>query len=399
MKTRLMVVFGGRSVEHEVAIISAVQAMNYLDKDKYDILPVYIMKDGTMLFSREFLDINVFRRKKLDELKNSYTNVIVTRLNGTAVIIGLHAKKGLKKTQIISEIDVALPVVHGTCCEDGTLQGWLETLGVPYCGCDVMSSAIGMDKDLFKLALQSAQIPTLPHTAFLSKDWSEDKDAIVAGIEDKFDYPVIIKPANLGSSVGISKVKDRVSLIEAVDLATSFSGKILVERAVTSLREINCSVIGDSDSCDASECEEPVMQDEILSFQDKYLSGGSSKGMTSLKRRLPAEISEQKRDEIRSVSKQVFKLIGASGVVRIDYLMDTDDADKVYVNEINTIPGSLSFYLWEETGLKYKDMLDKLIELAFKRQRTRDSLMYTYDSNILDGVSGFGAKTAKGSKL
>ena len=399
MKTKLMVAFGGRSVEHEVAIISAVQAMNYLDKDKYDILPVYIMKDGTMLFSRDFLDINVFRRTKLEEMKKSYTNVLVTQMDGKSVIIGLHPKKGLRKADIISEIDVALPVVHGTCCEDGTLQGWLETLGVPYCGCDVMASAIGMDKDLFKLALQAADIPTLPHTAFLSKDWSEDKDSVIAKIEAMFSYPVIVKPANLGSSVGISKAKDRVNLIEAVDLASSFAGKILVERAVTNLREINCSVLGDSDDCAASECEEPVMQDEILSFQDKYLSSGSSKGMTSLKRRLPAEIDIDKRNEIQNISNQVFKLIGASGVVRIDYLMDVDDGNKVYVNEINTIPGSLSFYLWEATGLKYKDMLDRLIELAFKRNRTRDSLMYTYDSNILDGVSGFGSKSAKGSKM
>ncbi len=399
MKTRLMIAFGGRSVEHEVAIISAVQAMNYLDKDKYDILPVYIMKDGTMLFSRDFLDINVFRRTKLEDMKKAYTNVLVTRLDGKAVIIGLHAKKGIKKPEIISEIDVALPIVHGTCCEDGTLQGWLEALCIPYGGCDVMSSAIGMDKDLFKLALQAANIPTLAHYSFLSKDWSADKTAVIENIESKFSYPIIVKPVNLGSSVGISKAKDRISLIEAVDLASSFAGKILVERAVINLREINCSVLGDCDVCSASECEEPVMQDEILSFQDKYLSNGSSKGMTSLKRRLPAEISDEKRAEIQDISKQVFKLIGASGVVRIDYLMDVDDDNKVYVNEINTIPGSLSFYLWEATGLKYKDMLDRLIELAFKRERTRSSLMYTYDSNILDGVSGFGAKSSKGSKM
>ncbi len=399
MKTKLMVVFGGRSVEHEVAIISAVQAMNYLDKDKYDILPVYIMKDGTMLFSRDFLDINVFRRTKLEDMKNVYQNVIVARLDGKPVIIGLHSKKGIKKTEIISDIDVAMPIVHGTYCEDGTLQGWLEALGIAYCGCDVMSSAIGMDKDLFKLALQASNIPTLSHISFLSKNWSVDKDAIIDKIEAKFNYPVIVKPANLGSSVGISKAKDMVSLIEAVDLAASFAGKILVEPAVTNLREINCSVLGDCDDCAASECEEPVMKDEILSFQDKYLSSGSSKGMTSLKRRLPAEIDDSKRAEIQEISKQVFKLIGASGVVRIDYLMDVDDNNKIYVNEINTIPGSLSFYLWEASGLKYKDMLDRLIELAFKRERTRNSLMFTYDSNILDGVSGFGAKSAKGSKI
>lgn len=399
MKTRLMVVFGGQSVEHEVAIISAVQAMNYLDKEKYDILPVYAMKDGTMLFSRDFTDINVFKRKDLNGLKNEYTAVIVTKLDGKAVIIGIHPKKGIKKAAVISEIDAVLPVVHGTNCEDGTMQGWLEALGVPYAGCNVMSSAIGMDKDLFKLALQAADIPTLPHITFGGKDWGNDKDAVISLIESKFDYPVIVKPANLGSSVGISKAKDKNSLIDAVDLAASFAEKILVERAVTSLREINCSVLGDADNCEASECEEPVMQDEILSFQDKYISSGSSKGMASLKRRLPADIPEEKKNEIQEISKRVFKLIGACGVVRIDYLMDVDDGNRVYVNEINTIPGSLSFYLWEATGVKYKELLDRIIELAFKRARTRSSLMYTYESNILDGVSGFGAKGAKGSKM
>ncbi len=395
MKINLAVVFGGQSVEHEVAIISAVQAMNNLDKEKYNILPIYITKDGGMLFSEKFLDISTFKRKDLLTLKNDFPSVILTKVAGALSIVEL--KKEYKKGKLISPVDVVLPVVHGTNCEDGTVQGWLELMGVPYANCGVMPSALGMDKDLFKLVLTAAGLPTLPHIAFYSKDWASDRDRFIEKIEQSFGYPVIVKPANLGSSVGISKAKDRDGLIAAVDLASGFATKLLVERAVTRLREINCSVVGDSDECAASECEEPFSHDEILSFGEKYLSG-NSKGMASLRRKLPADIPTEMKEEIQRLSCEAFRLIDASGVVRIDYLIDCEE-NRVYINEINTIPGSLSFYLWEASGLKYPALLDKLIELAFKRARTKERLSFSYESNILDGVNGFGAKGAKGSKL
>lgn len=395
MKTRVAVLFGGRSVEHEVAIISGVQAMRYLDADKYEIFPVYLGKEGEMLFSPDFLDINTFKHRSLSSLREAYPSVILTSIRGVATLV--EVKKDCRKGKTISPIDVVLPVVHGTNCEDGTVQGWLELLNVPYAGCGVMSSALGMDKDLFKRVLQSAGLPTLPHLAFTGKDWTEDTEGWIAKIEENFGYPVIVKPANLGSSVGIGKAHDRAGLIDAVDLASSFAPKLLVERAVTQLREINCSVLGDSDECRASACEEPFTNDDILSYQEKYLSSGSSKGMTSLKRKLPADIPAEMTKRIQEISCQVFRLIGASGVVRIDYLIDGKD-NTVYVNEINTIPGSLSFYLWEATGLKYSQLLDTLIELALKRAREKQRLMFTYESNILESAQGFGAKGAKGCK-
>lgn len=393
-KINVAVVFGGRSVEHEVAIISGVQAMNNLNPDKYNILPVYLGKDGEMLYSSEFMDINTFKHRSLAALKEKYPSVVLTRMDGTVCLLEL--KKQGKKGKILASVDVVLPVVHGTNGEDGTVQGWLELLGVPYAGCSVTSSALGMDKDLFKRVLQAAGLPALPHLAFYGKDWTSEPTAWIEKIESQFGYPVIVKPATLGSSVGISKAKNRDELIAAVDLATSFAQKILVERAVTNLREINCSVLGDCDECRASECEEPLSNDEILSFQDKYLSTGSSKGMTSLKRKLPADIPDELKKRIQTISCEVFRLIGAGGVVRIDYLLE---GDAVYVNEINTIPGSLAFYLWEATGIKYKDLLDKLIELAFKQARTKDGLMFTYETNILESAQGFGSKGAKGSKM
>ncbi len=393
-KINLAVVFGGRSVEHEVAIISGVQAMSNLNKEKYNILPIYLGKDGEMLFSRDFLDINTFKSGSLASLKEKYPSVVLSRVGDGVCLFEM--KKQFKKGKLVSAIDVVLPVVHGTNCEDGTVQGWLELLGVPYANCNIVSSALGMDKDLFKRVLQAVGIPTLPHLAFYGKDWSEDMDKWLEKIESQFGYPVIVKPASLGSSVGIGKAKNRNELVAAVDLASSFAQKILVERAVTCLREINCSVLGDCDGCMASECEEPFSNDEILSYQDKYLSSGSSKGMTSLKRKLPADIPDELKARVQEISCKVFKLIDASGVVRIDYLLE---GDEVFVNEINTIPGSLSFYLWEASGIKYTDMLDKLIELAFKRVRTRNNLMFTYETNILASAQGFGTKGAKGSKM
>lgn len=398
MKTSVGVIFGCVSVEHEVSIISGVQAINNLDKEKYDIVPIYVTKSGQMLFDKSFCDINTFRNCDLSDFKNKYMNVYIGKNEDRFCLYNV--KGGFKKNKLVEYIDVVLPVVHGTNCEDGTVSGYLQMLGIPYVGCNTMSAALGMDKDLFKKVLISADIPTLPHIAFTSMDWSNEKELIIKDIEKKFGYPVIVKPANLGSSIGISKASDLQSLIEAIDLATSFASKVIIERAITNLREINCSVLGDQNENIASVCEEPVMQDEILSFTDKYISNQkSSEGMATLKRKLPADISDEKMKEIQKISCDTFKTIGANGVVRIDYLMDCDDNEKVYVNEINTIPGSLAFYLWEATGIKYNELLDRLISLAFKRKREEENLVFTYDSNILDGVGSFGAKGSKGSKF
>ena len=262
-----------------------------------------------------------------------------------------------------------------------------------------ISAAVGMDKAVFKEVLKSAGLPVLGCVTFRSREYMTDKAAVTAEITEKIGFPLIIKPVNLGSSVGITKVNSADELDSAITLAASFTDRILAEHAITNLREINCSVLGDADECTASVCEEPFMHDEILSYEDKYMSGskGGSKGMASLGRKIPADLSEDKSEEIRKLACDVFKAINASGVVRIDFMIDCD-TDKVYANEINTIPGSLAFYLWEATGLKYTDMIDRLAEVAFRRQRERENLTFTIDTNILSGVS-FGAKGAKGAKL
>ena len=399
MKTNVAVFFGCRSVEHEVSIISAVQAMRAVNREKYDVTPVYVTKDGSMYTGDALFEIENFR--DIPALLKQTHPVTFIRENGRAVMRFLDNRTFKKNPD--REIDVCFPVVHGTNCEDGTMAGLFEFLGVPYVGCDIISAAVGMDKKVFKDVLKAHGLPVLDCVCFTSREYRLEKETVFEKIKTEIGFPLIIKPVNLGSSVGISKVETESELEEAADLAVSFSDTVLAEKAVSNLREINCSVLGDRDECSASVCEEPFMTDRILSYADKYEGGkggkqdGPSKGMASLGRKIPADITKKKAVEIADLSCRIFKAIGASGVVRIDYLMDGKTGD-VYANEINTIPGSLAFYLWEATGLKYSDMIDRLIELAFKRERKRENLTYTIDTNILSGVS-FGSKGAKGGKF
>ena len=397
MKTNVAFFYGCRSVEHEVSIISAVQAMRAVDREKYDVTPVYVTKDGEMYTGNCLFEIEEYRN--LSDLLSKCQKVNFLRENG-AVVMTEQTKKLFQKPKSV-RIDVAFPVVHGTNCEDGTIQGFFEYLNLPYVGCDIISSAVGMDKAVFKDVLKSAGLPVLDCICIRAKEYLTDKQKFQDEIEEKIGFPLIIKPVNLGSSVGISKVNTKEQLDDAVMLALSFTDRILAEHAITSLREINCSVLGDADECTASVCEEPFMNDEILSYEDKYMgnskNGGQSKGMASLGRKIPADLSEEKAEEIRSLACKTFKAIGANGVVRIDFMIDTE-TDKVYANEINTIPGSLAFYLWEASGVKYPELITRLIDLAFKRQRSRNNITYTIDTNILSGVS-FGSKGAKGAKM
>lgn len=397
MKTNIAVFYGCRSVEHEVSIISAVQAMRAVNRDKYDVTPIYVTKEGVMRSGDALFDIENY--KDMPSLYKNTDEVTVIKSDSGVVMRRLSSGLFSKKKDV--KLDLAFPVVHGTNCEDGTMAGLFEFLGLPYISCDILSAAVGMDKAVFKSVLKENGLPCLDCVVFRARQYRLDREAVINEISDKIGFPLIIKPVNLGSSVGISKVNDLSELSKAIELSLSFADTVLAEKAISPLREINCSVIGDADECEASVCEEPFMHDEILSYKDKYLggekSGEASKGMASLGRKIPADISSEKSDEIKKLSCDIFKALGCSGVVRIDFLMNSDTGE-VFTNEINTIPGSLAFYLWEASGLKYTDMIDRLVSIAFRRQRTRDNLTYTIDTNILSGVS-FGTKGAKGTKF
>ena len=397
MKISVAVLFGGKSVEHEISVISAVQAMGYLDKEKYDLVPVYITKEGRMYTGEKLTQIEYY--KNIKTLLADCRRVVMTNLEGRCVLLPYPMKLGWKKK--IVNIDVAMPIVHGTNVEDGALQGFLKTLDVPFTGCDVLSSAVGMDKHVMKLVFQDAGIPVLPCKCYLKSDYFADENGMVAAIEESFAYPVIVKPVNLGSSVGINKAKNRDELVEALDLAFRFAPKVLVERAITELREINCSVLGDIYEAEASECEEPLNATDILSYEDKYVSGGKGSkgsGMANLSRKIPADLTPEQREEIRTMAVRGFQALGGNGVARIDFMIDKAE-DKVYLNEINTIPGSLSFYLWKPVGVEYPELLDRMIRLALKRQREEGEITYSFDTSVLENCSFGGSKGAKGSKM
>lgn len=393
MKIRVGVFFGGKSVEHEVSIISAIQAINAFNREKYDIIPVYITKNNELYTGEAAGKIEEYRN--IPALLKKSTRVIAVNEGNKTKLVCYPMKKFGDST--VAEIDVAFPIVHGTNVEDGALQGFFQTLNIPYVGCDVISSAVGMDKYVMKTVLKDNDIPVLDCVTVIASEFNKDQDAVVEKIKNKVGLPAIIKPINLGSSVGIKVGKDDESLHDALDFAFGFSTKILAERAITNLREINCSVCGDCDEAKASECEEPVSTDEILSFEDKYVGGSKSSksiGMASLKRKIPADISEEMRAEIREMSVKAFKCLGCSGVARIDYMLDVDQ-NKLYLNEINTIPGSLAFYLWEPLDTKYSQLLDIMVTLALKRERELKNLNFTFESNILaDAKLG-----TKGGKL
>ncbi len=392
MKIQLGVMFGGNSTEHEISIISAVQAMLSVDREKYDVIPLYITKDSRFFTGEALLTIENY--KNIPSLLKKCTEVALVR-EGDIAGIYKFPPKALGKSRI-GHIDIAFPIVHGTNVEDGVLAGYIEMLGIPYVGCDVASSALGMDKYAMKAVFRDAGIPVLPAKLYTASDFS-NLDTLTANIESSFTYPVIVKPVNLGSSIGISVASDREALQKSLDTAFSFTEIVLVERAITNLREINCAVLGDRFSAEASECEEPISGDEILSFTDKYISGakdGGAKGMASVKRKIPAPLSESEREEIRALAVKAFKTLGANGVARIDFMIDRDE-NKLYLNEINTIPGSLSFYLWEPLGVPYTELLDRMIDLAMKRKRDRARLTYSFESNVLSGISLGGTKGSK----
>ncbi len=403
MKIKLGVVFGGKSVEHEISIISALQAIQSLDKEKYDVTPIYVTKNNEFYVGARIGDIEAYRSNIGTLLKESQRVLLVN--DGKNVKLLRYPAKAFGKA-IVGEIDVALPVVHGTNVEDGTLQGFFKMLNLPYVGCDVLSSALGMDKYAMKAVLKDNGIPVLDCRTFTAAQYDADNDKVIAAVEGAFGYPVIVKPVNLGSSIGISKADDRDKLIAALDTAFCYAQKVLVEPAVQNLKEINCAVLGDCDEAMASECEEPVNADEILSFEDKYIGNGKggakktggSKGMATLSRKIPAEITPEQKQTIQAYAVKAFQALGCNGVSRIDFMMDKSTG-KIWLNEINTIPGSLSFYLWEPIGVSYPELLDRMISLALKRERESENITYAFDSNVLQGVSlGGGSKGAKGSK-
>lgn len=382
MKTKVAVFFGGRSTEHEISVISASQAISSFNPDKYEIIPIYISKDGRWYTGRELLTLSNYRN--IPQLLGKVTEVYMRPVYGDFNLY--MTKKPLFGKDIYTTIDVALPVLHGTNVEDGRFEGLLETIGLPYAGCDTLSSANGMDKITMKQILRAEGIPVVDFVWLTDTDWTSKREDIIKKIEAELKYPVIVKPANLGSSIGIGAAHNREELIERIDQAVKFSARIIVEHMIIALREINCSVLGDIDEYETSVLEEPIKAEEILSYKDKYIGGG----MHAAEKRIPADLPDVLADICRKLAGDTFRVLGCHGVSRVDLIID-DETCKPYVNEINTIPGSLSYYLWEAAGVSFESLLDRLIRLALKRSRAAKAKTLSFDSNIFamsGGIKG-----------
>lgn len=397
MKTNVAVFFGGRSVEHEISVISALQAISAFNREKYDIVPIYISKQGRWYTGDNLLNIRNYR--DMVSLVKDAEEVFMRPEFGDFNLYRVNTKSGLfsKKNPVVAELHVAIPVLHGTNGEDGVFEGLLETIGIPFAGCNTLSSANGMDKITMKMILRESDVPVVDYVWFTDKEWDRNKEEIIAKIENKIGYPAIVKPANLGSSVGIGKAGERDNLIEKIDNACRFSQRIIVEHMIEHMKEINCSVLGDCDDYQPSVCEEPISKGDFLSYDEKYRGG--NEGMAASEKRIPADIPEETAKRVQHLACETFRVLSCHGVSRVDVMIDEKD-NQIYVNEINTIPGSLSYYLWEASGIGFSDLMDRLVQLALKRRREVDRKTFSYDRNIfaMGGTGKGGVKGLKGTK-
>ena len=404
MKIRVGVIFGGESVEHEVSIITAIQAMNKIDEEKYEIIPIYITKDREWYTGDMLKDIDVYQ--DLNLIKKYSTNVVLYYKNGSYV---LQKKKGLFKN-VVKEIDIAFPIVHGTNVEDGVLQGYLQTIGIPFVGSNVYGSVAGQDKVIMKDIWKEADLPMTKYIWFYDSDYRQDPDNVLAKVKG-LKYPLIVKPATTGSSVGISFCDDVNGLKDGIEEAIQYDTKIIVEEVVQNLKEVNIAVMGNYENQKVSAIEEVLSGNKFLTFQDKYIGNGkskfngfkkgaiktsTSKGMASANRKLPADLTDKMQKEIEDIAMKAFKVLGSSGNSRIDFLVD-EKAKKVYINEINSIPGSLAFYLWDAKDINFTQLLDDMINIGVKDYKKRISKTHSFESNILAGfAANNGVKGMKG---
>ena len=368
MRINVGVFFGGDTVEHEVSIITALQAMENMNEEKYEVIPVYISKDRHFYTGNSLREMDTF--KYFDNMKRYLKEVTLVR-KGEKVI--LQKIKGFFGREV-NELDVAFEAVHGKGVEDGSLAGYLETLGLPVVGPSVLGASLGQDKVVLKHVLKANNIKTPNFVWFYDNEYEMNRDVIISKIE-QLGYPVIVKPANLGSTIGITVAHDRGELTNAIDTALEYEDKVLAEEMIPNLLELNCAVLGNHEYQETSLIAEMKMRHELLTFEDKYLGSGAKKGsksgskssgsMSNSEFRIPAKISDEMTENIYKISKQVFRALNLKGVCRIDFLVNKETGE-IYVNEPNTIPGSLSFYMYKPKGKSYVKLTDELITMAVK---------------------------------
>ncbi len=357
-KMNVAVFFGGQSTEHDISILSANQALNVISKDKYNVFPIYVARDGKWYFSQLLYDVALF--KNFDSKKHK--RVFLKFGEKTLYSSGIIGRK-------LCEIDCALVVMHGAGGEDGCLQGALELCNIPYTSGSVLSLASTLDKRQMKAVFKAKGFPIVEHRE-LTQNY--DKEML-----ESLPYPVVVKPNSLGSSIAIAFCTSKEETEKAIDFALKFDSLVLVENAITNLTEYNCAALGYKNKVMHSQIEQPLTEHDILSFEDKYTSKQKQKGIANTKRLLPAMISKKLVKEITDLTEEAFKAFDCCGIVRCDFLYD---GEKLYINEINSIPGSLAFYLFNK---KFTLLIDNLIECAFLKQKEKDRIIRTFDSSVL----------------
>jgi D-alanine-D-alanine ligase len=386
----VIIAFGGVSPEHEVSVITAMQAAAALKEKPYRVVPLYITKQGNWFTGPHLLELETYKELNSLESKAKPCHFAIDEHGKTVLLSG---KSGLfSKPETIS-IKTVVVAFHGSEGENGGFQGLCEQYNIPYTGCGVTASALGMDKRLAKRICKAEGIPVVDDVWVTESAWSAGSGNIISDIE-KLGYPVFVKPVHLGSSIGVMKCRDRQGLQEAIETAFRYDAHLIVEKAVSPLIEINCSVLGDGADADASVCEQPLSKDELLSFDDKYL-GDAGKGMASATRLIPAPVSDELTSAIRQTSLDVFRLLDCSGLVRLDFLV-AKDTGTFYFNEINTIPGSFSFYLWDKSGNTFPGILEKMILIAENRHREKNGRVRSHETNLLSSKAARGLKGLKG---
>ena len=393
MKICVGVFFGGKSTEHEISCISANQAIHALDSDKYDVLPIYISKDNEFYIGDELFDLANY--SSFISNPSSVLEKVMIYKDGNNVKV--RPMKGMFKKE--RTIDVAFPIVHGTNVEDGSLAGFLQMLDIPYTSCDVLGGAVGQDKSVMKDIFKAEGIPMVDYFVVYNADFEDAYEDYFKKAK-KIGFPLIAKPANLGSSIGIEVIKTEEEFEEKISECLKYDFKVVVEKMIANLKEVNISIIGGDEKAKCSAIEE--VTNGFLDFDKKYQPGsgskgakkgvkvpaakGASKGMASTVRKVPAELKEGQKEEIEKIALKVFRALNSFGCVRIDFMFD-NDTDKVYCNEINTIPGSLAFYLWKEEGVDFSQECDELINNALNRYARRSRKTYSFDTNILDNYA------------
>ncbi|SMO70572.1 D-alanine--D-alanine ligase family protein [Fodinibius sediminis] len=391
----IIVAFGGISPEHEVSVLSAMQAIASLKNTSYTIIPLYISKSGRWLTGPPLLDLENYQ--DLDALVKQATSCSFGHDDLGKPILRETEKNGFFSSPEQHSIHAVIPAFHGSEGENGAFQGTCEMYNIPYAGSNVLASSLGMDKVKAKELCRAHNIPVVDEYDFYESEWVRDQKSVLYYAE-KLQYPVMVKPTTLGSSIGVAKADDEEALIEAVEMAFRYDHNLMIEKAVIPLMEINCSILGTTEQMQTSVCERPLGQQDLLSFEDKYQNeGGGQKGMASADRIIPADISDELTQKIQAMSRNIFKIFRASGVARLDFLVNTD-TDEVYFNEINTIPGSFSYYLWEESGMNMKELMLKLIDIALEQHRQKVGRIRSYDTNLLNEKAVKGIKGLKGTK-